>query len=170
MWGPSARDVVERVTPDDVTDEGFPFMKARAIRIGGATVLAQRVTYVGEVGWELYLEPAWAGQVWDRLMTAGRPSGIRPGGYRVLEGLRMEKGYRYYGTDMGLLDTPFEAGLGFCVPRDKWRHVSREVTRRLRTLAVGDEGHIPIYGGEAVVREGKVISRLPSSGYAFTAA
>ncbi len=67
MWGPRARQILERVTEDDVSDEGFPFMHARPIRIGGATALAQRVTYVGELGWELYLEPAWAGQVWDRL-------------------------------------------------------------------------------------------------------
>jgi len=168
MWGPRARDVLERVTGDDVSDEGFPFMHARAIRIGGATALAQRVTYVGELGWELYLEPSWAGQVWDRLMTAGRASGIRPGGYRVLEGLRMEKGYRYYGTDLTLLDTPFEAGLGFCVHRDKWTHVSRDVSRRLRTLEVGGDDYVPIYGGEAVLREGKVISRMRSCGYGFT--
>ena len=178
IWGPSARDVLERVTPDDVTDDGFPFMQARAIRIGGATVLAQRVTYVGELGWELYLEPAWAGQVWDRLMTAGRPSGIRPGGYRVLEGLRMEKGYRYYGTDLTVLDNPLEAGLGFCVRFDKPEFNGRErllaaratgISRRLRTLEVGGRDYVPIYGGEAVLREGKVISRLRSCGYGFTA-
>jgi 4-methylaminobutanoate oxidase (formaldehyde-forming) len=169
IWGPCARDVLERVTGDDVTDDGFPFMHVRAIRIGGATALAQRVTYVGELGWELYLEPAWAGQVWDRLFGAGREFGITPGGYRALDSLRMEKGYRYYGTDMGLLDTPFEAGLGFCVPRDRWSHVSREVTRRLRTLEVGGDDYVPIYGGEAVMREGKVISRLRSCSYGFTA-
>jgi dimethylglycine oxidase len=168
MWGPRARDVLERVTGDDVSDEGFPFMQARAIRIGGANVLAQRVTYVGELGWELYLEPSWAGQVWDRLMTAGRASGIKPGGYRVLEGLRMEKGYRYYGTDMGLLDTPFEAGLGFSVHRDKWTHIARAVTRRIRTLAVGSEEYVPIYGGEAVHADGRVVGRLRSCAYGFT--
>ena len=81
----------------------------------------------------------------------------------------MEKGYRYYGTDIGLLDTPFEAGLGFCVHRDKWRHIPREVTRRLRTLTVGSEEYVPIYGGEAVYREGAVVGRLRSCAYGFTA-
>src|SRR2546428_80051 len=76
MWGPSARDVLERVTGDDVSELAFPFMQAREIRVGGATALAQRVTYVGELGWKLYLDPAWAGQVWDRLMEAGHSSGI----------------------------------------------------------------------------------------------
>src|SRR5260370_35447777 len=104
MWGPSARDVLERVTPDDVTDDGFPFMQARAMRIGGATVLAQRGTYVGELGWELYVEPAWAGQVWDRLMTAGRPSGVRPGGGRAPGGARGGKGDPSIRTDLTVAD------------------------------------------------------------------
>jgi 4-methylaminobutanoate oxidase (formaldehyde-forming) len=169
MWGPRSRAVLERLTDDDVSDEGFPFMTARSIHVAGFRAFAQRVTYVGELGWEFYIDPERAGQVWDRLFAAGREFGITPGGYRALDSLRMEKGYRYYGTDMGLLDTPFEAGLGFCVPRDKWRHVSREVTRRLRTLEVGGDDYVPIYGGEAVLREGKVISRLRSCGYGFTA-
>ena len=80
----------------------------------------------------------------------------------------MEKGYRYYGTDMGLLETPFEAGLGFCVPRDKWTHVAREVTRRLRTLAVGDAEYQPVYGGEAVHKDGRAVGRLRSCAYGFT--
>ena len=72
IWGPRARAVMERVTRDDVSEEGFPFMRARAISIDGIRVFAQRVTYVGELGWELYVEPAWAGQVWDRLMAGGK--------------------------------------------------------------------------------------------------
>ncbi len=177
MWGPLARDILARVTDSDVSDEGFPFMHARTLRIGGATALAQRVTYVGELGWELYLGPAWAGQVWDRLMHAGRTSGVRPGGYRVLDSLRMEKGYRYYGTDLTLLDNPLEAGLGFCVHFEKPAFNGREklvavrdagIKRRLRTLVVGAEDYVPIYGGEAVHRDGHVIGRLRSCGYGFT--
>jgi glycine cleavage system aminomethyltransferase T/glycine/D-amino acid oxidase-like deaminating enzyme len=160
MWGPRA--------PDVLPDVDIPFMHAREIRIDGFPVLAQRVTYVGEMGWELYVDPAVAGQVWDRLMHAGRDFGITPGGYRVLDSLRIEKGYRYYGTDMGLLDTPFEAGLGFAVHQDKWAHVPREVTRRLRTLAVGGEDYVPIYGGEAVLSGDRVVGRLRSCAYGFT--
>jgi glycine cleavage system aminomethyltransferase T/glycine/D-amino acid oxidase-like deaminating enzyme len=178
MWGPHARDVLERVTDDDVSEKAFPFMQARPIRIAGASALAQRVTYVGELGWELYLDPAWGVQVWDRLMAAGRSAGIRAGGYRVLDSLRMEKGYRYYGTDLTLLDNPFEAGLGFCVKLDKGDFNGRAallaareagLKRRLRTMAVGGDGYLPIYGGEAVHREGKVIGRLRSCAYGFTA-
>src|SRR5205807_9497348 len=103
------------------------------------------VRYVGERGWEFDLEPAVAMQVWDRLMSTGQTSGIRPGGYRALDSLRMEKGYRYYGTDLTLLDNPLEAGLGFCVRFDKGDFNGREalsaaksqgIKRRLRTLLV----------------------------------
>jgi len=177
IWGPDARDVMSRVTPDGVSDDEFPFMTARSIRIGGARVLAQRVTYVGELGWELYVEPSWAVQVWDRLMAAGRDHGICAGGYRALDSLRMEKGYRYYGTDLSLLDNPYEAGLGFCVRLDKGDFngrgalvAAREagIKRRLRTLVVGDEEYVPIYGGEAVHRDGRVVGRLRSCAYGFT--
>ncbi len=168
MWGPRARDVMERVTRDDVSEDGFPFMTARPIRIAGFPVFAQRVTYVGELGWEVYVEPAEAGQVWDQLMVAGAAFGIKPGGYRVLDSLRMEKGYRYYGTDMGLLDNPFEAGLGFCVQKDKWSSLPPEVERRLRSLVVGGEEYVPIYGGEAVLSDGRVVGRLRSCAYGFT--
>jgi glycine cleavage system T protein len=176
-WGPNAREVLQRLTDDDVSEAAFPFMQARQIRIGGATALAQRVTYVGELGWELYLEPGWAVQVWDGLMSAGRAFGIRPGGYRALDSLRMEKGYRYYGTDLTLLDNPFEAGLGFCVQLDKGDFngrdsllVAREsgIKRRLRTLAIGGEEYLPIYGGEAVHSEGRVVGRVRSCAYGFT--
>src|SRR5207245_9767815 len=129
---------------------------------------AQVVTYGGELGWELCSKPAWAGQIWDRLTAAGAELGIRPGGYRVLDSLRMEKGYRYYGTDMGLLDNPFEAGLGFCVRREKWSFLSAEITRRLRTLAVGEQEYVPIYGGEAVLSGGRVVGRLRSCASGFT--
>jgi 4-methylaminobutanoate oxidase (formaldehyde-forming) len=178
LWGPRARDILERVTSDDVSDSGFPFMQARLLRVGGTTLLAQRVTYVGELGWELYIEPGWAGQVWDRLMAAGRPFGMRPGGYRALDSLRMEKGYRYYGTDLTPLDNPLEAGLGFCVCFDKGdfngRYALLEareagIKRRLRTLAIGGGDYLPIYGGEAVHDNGRVIGRLRSCAYGFTA-
>jgi 4-methylaminobutanoate oxidase (formaldehyde-forming) len=177
LWGPNAREVLERVTDADVSEAGFPFMQARPVRIGGAASLAQRVTYVGELGWELYLDPGWAVQTWDRLVSEGSRFGLRPGGYRALDSLRMEKGYRYYGTDLTLLDNPYEAGLGFCVQLDKGDFNGREsllavkeagIKRRLRTLAVGPEEYLPIYGGEAVHGEAGVVGRVRSCAYGFT--
>ncbi len=177
LWGPHAREVLRTVTDDDVSNEAFPFLAARTIRIGGAEVLAQRITYVGELGWELYVDPAWAVQVWDRLMGAGEPFGIAPGGYRVLDSLRMEKGYRYYGTDLTSLDNPYEAGLAFCVVLDKGDFNGRDalvaarevgVRRRIRTLVVGGEEYLTIYGGEAVHAGGAVVGRVRSCAYGFT--
>jgi 4-methylaminobutanoate oxidase (formaldehyde-forming) len=177
MWGPQARQVLEGVTDDDVSEEGFPFMQARTIDIEGFEVFAQRVTYVGELGWEFYVEPGVAVQVWDRLMAVGPTVGMRPGGYRALDSLRIEKGYRYYGTDLTLLDNPLEAGLGFCVRFDKGDFNGREallaaktagITRRLRTLLVGEREYLTIYGGEAVYADGSVVGRLRSCGYGFT--
>src|SRR5437870_5025519 len=177
MWGPQARTVLGCLTGDDASEDGFPFMQARTIRIGGRDVFAQRVTYVGELGWEFYVEPRLGVQVWDRLMAAGRTVGIRPGGYRSLDSLRMEKGYRYYGTDLTLLDNPLEAGLGFCVRFDKGDFNGRAallaakaagIRRRLRTLLVGDPDYLTIYGGEAVYAEGSLVGRLRSCAYGFT--
>src|SRR3984893_7049581 len=177
MWGPRSRQVLESVTGDDVSEDGFPFMQARDIRIEGFDVFAQRVTYVGELGWEFYLEPSVAMQVWDRLMAAGQTVGIRPGGYRALDSLRMEKGYRYYGTDLTLLDNPLEAGLGFCLRFDKGDFNGREaliaakaagIERRLRTLLVGEQDYLTIYGGEAVYADGSLVGRIRSCAYGFT--
>jgi 4-methylaminobutanoate oxidase (formaldehyde-forming) len=111
-------------------------------------------------------------------MAVGRTFGIRPGGYRALDSLRMEKGYRYYGTDLTLLDNPLEAGLGFCVRFDKGHFNGREalmaakaagIKRRLRTLLVGEHDYVTIYGGEAVYANGSIVGRLRSCAYGFTA-
>jgi glycine cleavage system aminomethyltransferase T/glycine/D-amino acid oxidase-like deaminating enzyme len=177
IWGPGARETLAGVTDDDVSNAALPFRRALLLDIGGAEVLAQRITYVGELGYELYVPREWAVQVWDRLMAAGAPHGIAPGGYRALESLRLEKGYRYFGTDLTASDTPFESGLGFCVALDKDEFLGRAAlaapgaatpARRLRTLTVGDEKYVTIYGGEAVRRAGVLIGRVRSCGYGHT--
>jgi 4-methylaminobutanoate oxidase (formaldehyde-forming) len=176
VWGPLARDVLQAVSDEDVSNEGFPYLTARDLGLGGARVLAQRVSWVGELGWELWVDPEWAVAVWDRLVRAGRPHGIRACGYRVLEGLRLERGYRAFGTDLTAGDGPDEAGLSFCVDVAK-PFVGREAvlaareggsSRRLRTLLVGGEASLPIYGGEAVHAAGEVAGRLRSCAYGFT--
>jgi 4-methylaminobutanoate oxidase (formaldehyde-forming) len=177
LWGPRARDVLRSVTDDDVSNEGLPYMRAGEIGIRGARVLAQRVTYVGELGWELYVDPEWAVQVWDALMAAGRSFEISPGGYKALESLRLEKGYRYYSTDVTVLENPYEAGLGFCVRLGKGEFIGRDALQRARergqaqklsTITIGGEDYLTIYGGEAVHHNGKVLGRLRSAGYGYT--
>ena len=177
IWGPASRAVLALCTDDAVSNDALPFRHARTVDVGGAAVLAQRITYVGELGYELYVSPEWAVQVWDRLMAAGAEHGIAPGGYRVLESLRLEKGYRYFGTDLTSSDTPYESGLGFCVALDKGEFNGRaalsepgatEPVRRLRTLTVGDEDYLTIYGGEAVRHDRTIVGRVRSCGYGYT--
>ncbi len=178
IWGPAAREVLARCTDDDVADAALPFRRAAQIEIhGGAPTLAQRITYVGELGYELYAPDAWAVQVWDRLMAAGEHYGIAPVGYRALESLRLEKGYRYFGTDLTASDTPYESGLGFCVALGKPDFIGRAALasraaqhpeRRLRTLTIGDGEPLTLYGGEAVRAGTDVIGRLTSCAYGYT--
>ncbi len=168
------------MTDDDVGDVRLPFRRAATINIGPAPVLAARLSYVGELGWELYVDPEWAVMVWDRLVAAGRPIDLGLVGYRALDALRMEKGYRYYGTDLTMLETPDEAGLGAFVRPDKGPFIGREAVvrqrqeapdgpaRRLRTVVIGDDAaYLPIYGGEAVRVGGDVVGRLRSATYGY---
>ncbi|MBI3084636.1 MAG: FAD-dependent oxidoreductase [candidate division NC10 bacterium] len=179
LWGPSAREILQAVTGDDVSNAVFPYMTARTIRVNGSSTLAQRVTYVGELGWELYMAPDQAGEVWDALMAAGRPFGLRPAGYKALDSLRLEKGYRYWSVDLTPSDNPFEAGLGFCVRLNKGDFIGREalvgiksqgLKQRLCTLTLTDA--CVVYGGEAVyagaAKDQRIVSRLRSAGYGYT--
>ena len=177
LWGPKARSVLSKVTQDSVTNEAFPYLTAKFITINGVCVWAQRVSYVGEMGWELYIPTQLALMVWDMLRAAGKGFGMEVGGYKVLDSLRLEKGYRYYTTDVTPLETPFEAGLGFCVHFDKGDFIGKEVlmekknkgfATKLCTLILRGEEFTQIYGGEAVYHEGKVISRVRSGGYGYT--
>ncbi len=170
IWGPRAPDVVGAVTEDDVS---LPFSHAREIAIGGARALAARITFVGELGFELYVAPGWAVQVWDRLMAAGREHDIRPGGYRVLESLRIEKGYRYFGTDLTASDTPHEGGVGFCVATGKdfigaEALAAAQPRHRLRTVVLDGDAYRCVYGGEAVRIDGTVAGRVRTSAYGFS--
>ena len=165
IWGPAARDALATVTGADVSKEAFPFRTAKEISIGSAPVLAQRITYVGELGYELYTARRDAVQVWDALMQAASPE---PVGYTALDSLRIEKGYRYFGADLTGSDTPFEAGLGFCVAPGKRPELDRSPAERLRTLVVGTDEYLTLYGGEAVHRDGAVIGRVRSAAYGFT--
>ena len=155
LWGPAVRGVLE----------DFPFRTAKEIDVGGVRALAQRMTYVGEYGYELYVRPDDAGQVWDFLMERLHPE---PVGYVALDSLRIEKGYRSFGTDLTASDTPFDSGLGFAVAKDTWLELDRNPPTVLRTLLVGGEDYLTLYGGEAVRREGEVIGRVRSAAYGFT--
>lgn len=181
MWGPRARDVLQAVTTSDVSNAEFPYMTARAIDVVGVPAWAQRVTYVGELGWELYLRPADAPPAWDALMAAGRPFGIRPAGYKAIDSLRLEKAYRYWSADITPAENPYEAGLSFCVRLGKGPFIGQEallrvkaegVSRKLCTVTLAPEtpDAVVLYGGEAVYADGAAVGRLRSGGWGYTVA
>jgi 4-methylaminobutanoate oxidase (formaldehyde-forming) len=176
MWGPNARDVLAKVTDDDVSETGFPFMQARPIRIGGAAVLAQRVTYVGELGWELYAGADYGRTLWSTLWEAGRPHGLVAAGYRAIEALRLEKGYRAWASDITPDETPYDAGLGFAVALDKEvDFIGRDALvaaraagprKRLRCLVLDDPRSVCL-GNEPVRIDGAIVGRVTSGGYGY---
>jgi glycine cleavage system aminomethyltransferase T/glycine/D-amino acid oxidase-like deaminating enzyme len=179
LWGPEARRILQAVSHSDLSNEAFPYMAARSIDLAGAEAWAQRVTYVGELGWELYLAPEAAPRAWDALLEAGRPAGLRPAGYKSLDSLRLEKGYRYWSADITPVENPYEAGLGFCVSRKKGDFVGRQALeriwsegpgRKLCTVTLdGSSAAAPVlYGGEAVYNGGRILGRLRSGGYGYT--
>ena len=178
LWGPKARAVLEKITASDVSNVAHPYLQTKLININGAKVYAQRVSYAGELGWELYIPNNRATPVWDMLIEAGRELGLELGGYKALDSLRLEKGYRYFTADITPSETPYEAGLGFCVHLDKGDFIGRDalvkqkadgVSRKLCTLALLDgDDFTQIYGGEAIYHEDKVLSRVRSGGYGFT--
>ena len=178
LWGPKARAVLEKITSDDVSNAAHPYLTTKAVDINGARVYAQRVSYAGELGWELYISNNKAAMVWDMLIGSGKEFGLEVGGYKVLDSLRLEKGYRYFTADITPSETPYEGGLGFCVHLDKGDFIGREallkqkaegVKRKLCTLVLSDgDDFTQIYGGEAIHHEGRVLTRVRSGGYGFT--
>ncbi len=176
LWGPRAREILQGITEEDVSNAAFPYMTCRTITVAEALVRALRVTYVGELGWELHVPEAFGLTVWDALWDAGRTRGLRPVGYRAVDSLRLEKGYRYWSTDVTPEYTPYEAGLGFCVKLDKGDFQGREalvrqrtegVRRKLCCLVLAD-GTAVTLGNEPIIRDERVISRVTSGGYGFT--
>jgi glycine cleavage system T protein len=176
LFGPRAREILARVTGDDVSDAAFPYMSARRLTVGDARVLALRVTYVGELGWELYTRTATGLTLWDALWSAGVPSGLRAGGYRAIDSLRLEKGYRYWSAEVTPEHTPLEAGLGFCVRLDKGDFIGREalvrqkaegLTSKLACLTLADPTVVAL-GGEPILDDGRTIGRVTSGGYGYT--
>ena len=119
IMGPNARSLLQSLCPDDLSHEAFPFAQSREIELGYALVRAARITYVGELGWELYIPTEFTAGVYDTIVAAGAPFGLAHAGYHALDSLRIEKAYRHWGHDITDEDTPLEAGLGFAVKFDK---------------------------------------------------
>ena len=171
VWGPAAREILAATTADDLS---FGYMRAAAISVGPVPCLALRVTYVGELGWELYCPTEFGLRLWDVLWEAGRPHGLVAGGYKAIDSLRLEKGYRVWGADITPEDTPYEAGLGFAVKLDKEDFLGREALlaaaepeRRLACLVLADPRAVAL-GSEPVRIDGELVGRVTSGGYGYT--
>ncbi|TKT76110.1 FAD-dependent oxidoreductase [Aquamicrobium sp. LC103] len=179
LMGPKARDVLAAVTHADIGNSAFPFGHVREIGIAGHAVRALRVTYVGELGWELHVPLSGTGNVFDALMDAGRRHDIRPVGYRALESLRLEKAYRAWGADITPNDNPFEAGLGWAVKLRKTtpfigreaceKTISRPFEKRLAGFTMEDPS-VVLLGRETILRNGEPVGYLTSGGFGYTIA
>ena len=130
LWGPNARAILQPLTTADLSSETFRYMRAHELAIGRVPCLALRVTYVGELGWELYCRSEFGLALWDTIWEAGLDHGLVAGGYKAIDSLRLEKGYRVWGADITPEDTPFEAGLGFAVKLDKGDFIGRDCACR----------------------------------------
>jgi 4-methylaminobutanoate oxidase (formaldehyde-forming) len=173
LWGPRARDVLQPLTTADLSNEAFRYMRARELAVGSVPCLALRVTYVGELGWELYCPTEYGLRLWDTIWAAGREHGLVAGGYRAIDSCRLEKGYRVWGADITPDDTPFEAGLGFAVKLDKGDFLGRdallerqEPERRLACLTLADPRAVAL-GSEPVRLDGRTVGRVTSGGYGY---
>jgi glycine cleavage system aminomethyltransferase T len=176
LWGPAARDLLAPLTTDDISDAAFPYLTARSITVRRVPVYALRVTYVGELGWELYANTEFGAALWDALWEGGREHGLMAAGYRAIDALRIEKGYRVWSTDITPDENPYEAGLGFAVALDKATDfIGRDalvaaraagLRRRLRCLVLDDPRAVCL-GNEPVRVENAIVGRVTSGAYGF---
>jgi glycine cleavage system aminomethyltransferase T len=176
LWGPKARDVLSAVTDADLSNEAFPYMSAQYLNVGEvAPVWAQRISYAGELGWELYGQFAMGDRAWELLWNAGRDHGIVAAGLGSFDTLRLEKGYRLWGQDAGTEYSPFEAGLGFAVKMDKGfqgkealeRQLERGIERKLCCVTLDDPSHV-VMGKEPIRANGEVVGFVTSAGYGYS--
>ena len=176
LMGPRARDVLGKITRDDISNAGFPFGRVKRLTMAGAHVLALRVTYVGELGWELHIPVEFAVTVYDALMTAGAGFGIRNAGYRAIESLRLEKGYRAWGAEIGPDHSPLVAGLGWAVkmksgqPFQGRSALEAQAAKPLPRMLAGftADPSVVLLGRETIYRNGVRVGWLSSGGYGYS--
>jgi len=175
LWGPAARQILQPLTSTDISNQAFPYMTARQLAVGSVPCFALRVTYVGELGWELYCPSEFGLRLWDTIWDAGRGHGLNAGGYKAVDSLRLEKGYRVWGADIGPENNPYEAGLGFTVKLDKGNFIGRDALlkareaqpeTRLACLVLDDPRSVAL-GSEPVRIAGEVTGRVTSGGYGY---
>ena len=178
LWGPRARDVVQALSSDDFSNENFKYFRAKRVRIVGIPVTALRLSYVGELGWELYTTADYGLRLWDVLWAEGRKYDVIAAGGAAFNSLRLEKGYRSWGTDMTTEHNPYEAGLGFAVSAQKTDFVGQEalqgvsdstIGRRLACVVI-DDGCSVVLGREPVFLDGQPVGYVTSAAFGHTVA
>ncbi len=176
LWGPAARRVLQPLTQEDFSNEGLRYFRAQRAHIGGVPVVAMRLSYVGELGWEIYTSAEKGLRLWDVLWSAGQEHGVIAAGRAAFNSLRLEKGYRAWGQDMTTQHNPYEAGLGFAVRPEKGEFVGRDaltgvsantVGRRLCCLTI-DDGLSVVLGHEPVFIDGKPVGYVTSAAFGHT--
>ncbi len=176
LWGPLAREVIGKVSTDDLSNDGLKYFRTKEISVGGIPVTAMRLSYVGELGWELYTTAEYGLKLWDLLFEAGREHGIIAAGRGAFNSMRLEKGYRLWGTDMTSQHHPYESGLGFSIAKDKTGFVGcdalaarkeQPTDRVLRCLTV-DDGTSIVLGKEPVFVNGEAAGYITSAAYGYS--
>ena len=176
VWGPLARELVQPLSDDDFSNDGLKYFRAKQARIGGVPVMAMRLSYVGELGWEIYTSADLGLRLWDVLWAAGQDLAVIAAGRAAFNSLRLEKGYRAWGHDMTTEHNPYEAGLGFAVRPAKGEFVGRSaiagmtadtVSRRLSCLTV-DDGESVVLGHEPVFLDGQPAGYVTSAAFGHT--
>ena len=177
LMGPRARDLLQSLSPDDLSNKNFPFGTSREIELGYGYVRASRISYVGELGWELYMPTEFTTGIYDLLIKAGVEYGLRPVGMHAMNSLRMEKAYRHYGHDITDADTPLEGGLGFAVKLDKaggfigrdalLRQKEAGLNKRLVQFLLNDPDPM-LYHNEPIWRDGALTGYIRSAMYGHT--
>jgi 4-methylaminobutanoate oxidase (formaldehyde-forming) len=175
LWGPNAREILSGTTATDVSPEAFKFMHSHEITIGDIPVRATRISYVGEMGWELYVDTEYGAGLWNVLLQAGEPHQLMTCGYKSIDSLRLEKGYRAWGGEINSETTPWEAGLGFAVALGKEKFIGRDAlvatqgkeTKKLVALHFDDIRRVPL-GNEPIRIGDDIVGRIKSGGQGFT--
>ncbi len=168
---------MEKTTNDDLSDSGFPFGTCKSFTVGYAPVISFRVTYVGELGYELYIPTEFAGHVYDTLWEAGQDLGLTNAGYRAIASTHLEKGYADWGSELTPEYTAFDAGLGFCVAFEKDDFIGKDALARIKaegakwklcTFTIDAGKPLMVQSSAPIILNGEVIGVTTSAGYGYT--
>ena len=176
LWGPEARNVIRAVSENDFSSDAFPYMTAREVTIGDVPAIALRISYVGELGWEVYAQTEFGLRLWDSLWEAGQPYGVVAVGGGAFDSLRLEKGYRLWGSDISTDYNPYEAGIGFAVRLNKGDFQGREALKRARAQGVKrklccltlDDPRVVVMGKEPLLDGDRLLGYVTSANYGGT--